>query len=155
MTNPIFYYRLARRLHLWRVPLLPAVISRCSQALFHCYLPHSAEIGPGFDVGYHGIGVIVHARAKIGKNVFLGPGVVIGGRSQSPDVPILEDNIYVAAGAKILGGLRVGAGSVIGANAVLIESLPPRSIAAGVPAKIKKEGINIFEYTGWPPTGQA
>jgi len=126
-------------------------ITRFSELVFHCYLPFTAEIGEGFQVGYHGIGVVVHARARLGRNVFMGPGAIVGGRSQSANVPQIGDNVYIAAGAKVLGDLEVGDGCVIGANAVVIQSIPARSIVAGVPARIIRENVNIFDYTGWPP----
>lgn len=130
--------------------MLPRIISRLSQLVYHCYLPESADIGDGFDVGYHGIGVIVHARAKIGRNVFIGPGAVIGGRSQEIGVPVVEDDVYIAAGAKVLGNIRIGSGSVVGANAVVIKSVPARSAVAGVPSRIIKSEIDVRALTGWP-----
>lgn len=151
MLNPIFYYRLSRRLYVWGVPLIPRVVDRFSQLLFHCYLPHTAELGEGFEVGYHGIGIVVHSKSRIGTCVFLGPGVVIGGRSQLEGVPIIEDNVYIAAGAKVLGDIIIGHGSVIGANAVVIQSVPSRSVAVGVPARIVKRDVDSYALAGWPP----
>jgi serine O-acetyltransferase len=120
--------------------------------IFHCYLPYTADIGRGFEVGYYGIGVIVHGKAKIGDYVFVGPGVVIGGRSQHPDVPSVGNRVYIAAGAKILGNIYIGDGAIIGANAVVIKSVPARAVAVGVPARVVKEDVDSFDLTGWPPT---
>ena len=150
MLSPVSHYRLARRLYLWGIPLLPRVIARVSQLLCHCYLPYTCEIGRGFEVGYHGIGVVVHDRARIGDDVFMGPGAIIGGRSQQSEVPVIGDGVYIAAGAKVLGAIVVGEGSVIGANAVVIKDVPPRSAVAGVPSKVVRENIDSFELTGWP-----
>lgn len=151
MLEPVRYYRVARWLYLQRVPLLPRLITRFSELLFHCYLPYTAEIGKGFNVGYHGVGVVVHGRARLGENVFMGPGAIIGGRSQLSEVPRVGANVYIAAGAKVLGDIDIGEGSVIGANAVVVHSMPARSIAAGVPARIIRENVNVYDYTGWPP----
>ncbi|MGH9350950.1 MAG: serine O-acetyltransferase, partial [Terriglobia bacterium] len=74
----------------------------------------------------------------------------IGGRNQEPEVPLIEDNVFIAAGAKVLGNIVVGSGSVVGANAVVIRSVPPRCVAAGVPARIIRENINVRDITGWP-----
>src|ERR1700676_3714896 len=152
MLNPVFYYRLARRLHLKKIPMLPRVIQRLSVLLFHCYLPYSAEIGEGFEVGYWGVGIVVHPRVKIGRNVFIAQGVTIGGRNEMPEVPQIGDNVFISAGAKVLGNVIIGNGSVIGANAVVIRSVPPRCIAVGVPARISRENIDAHDYTGWPKT---
>ena len=150
MMSPVSHYRLARRLYLWGIPVLPRVIARVSQFFFHCYLPYTCDIGRGFEVGYHGIGVVVHDRARIGQNVFMGPGAIIGGRSQQSDVPVIGNGVYIAAGAKVLGAIQIGDGSVIGANAVVIKDVPARCAVAGVPSKVVRENIDCFELTGWP-----
>jgi glycosyltransferase involved in cell wall biosynthesis/carbonic anhydrase/acetyltransferase-like protein (isoleucine patch superfamily) len=118
--------------------------------MFHCYIPHTVEIGPGFEVGYWGLGIVIHPRVKIGRNVFVANGVTIGGRNERPEVPRIDDDVYIATGAKILGNITIGTGSVIGANAVVIRDVPPRSIAVGVPARISRENIDSHDYTGWP-----
>jgi serine O-acetyltransferase len=150
MLGPIQCYRAARWLYLHKVPLLPRVIDRLSVLIFCCYLPCTAEIGPGSAVGYWGMGIVLHERAHIGRNVFISHGVTVGGRSQRFKVPIIEDNVYIGAGAKVLGDIVLGEGCLIGANAVVIHSVPPRSIAAGVPARTIRQNINVQDYTGWP-----
>ncbi len=150
MLNPLTYYRLARWCHAHRIPFLPRLIQRLSVLVFHCYIPYTVEIGDGFELGYWGLGVVIHPNVKIGRNVFVAQCVTIGGRSQAPGVPTIEDNVFIAAGAKILGDIVVGEGSVVGANAVVIRSVPPRSIVGGVPARIIRQNINVEDYTGWP-----
>jgi serine O-acetyltransferase len=154
MLNPVTHYRLARWLYLHSVPILPRIICRISQLFFHCHLPYTADIGRGFEVGYHGVGVVVHARARIGSHVFIGPGAIVGGRSQQEDVPVVGKNVYIAAGAKVLGNITIGDGAVIGANAVVIESVPARAVAVGVPARIVKEDVDSTALTGWPPVNR-
>ena len=150
MFNPVSYYRLARWLYLRGIPLLPRIIEKLNVLVFHCYIPHQAEIGEGFEVGYWGVGVVIHPRVKMGRNVFVANGVTIGGRNELPNVPRIEDDVYIATGAKVLGDVSIGHGSIIGANAVVIRSVPPRCIAVGVPARISREDINVRDYTGWP-----
>jgi glycosyltransferase involved in cell wall biosynthesis/serine acetyltransferase len=150
MLKPIPYYRLARWLYLRGIPFIPRILQRLSVLLFHCYIPYTAEIGDGFEVAYWGMGVVIHSRAKIGNHVFIGHGVTIGGRNQTGEAPTIEDCVFVATGAKVLGGVTIGTGSVIGANAVVIKSIPARCIAVGVPARVSRENINIHDYTGWP-----
>ena len=150
MFNPVSYYRLARWFYLRGIPLLPRIIQKLNVLVFHCYIPYQAEIGNGFEVGYWGVGVVIHPRVKMGRNVFVSNGVTIGGRNELPNVPRIEDDVFIATGAKILGDVTIGKGSVIGANAVVIRSVPPRCIAVGVPARISRENINVRDYTGWP-----
>jgi glycosyltransferase involved in cell wall biosynthesis/serine acetyltransferase len=155
MFNPVSYYRLARWLYRRGVPLLPRIIEKLNVLIFHCYIPYQAEIGDGFEVGYWGLGVVIHPRVKMGRNVFVSNGVTIGGRNESPNVPRIEDDVFIATGAKVLGDITIGQGSVIGANAVVIRSVPPRCIAVGVPARISREDINVRDHTGWPKSSAA
>jgi L-malate glycosyltransferase len=150
MFNPVLYYRLARWLHLRGVPLLPRVIAKLSFLVFHCYLPYQADIGEGFEVGYGGVGVVIHSRVVIGRNVFVANGVTIGGRNESFNVPRIEDNVFIATGAKVLGDVNIGQGSIVGANAVVIRSVPARCVAVGVPARISRRNIEVHDFTGWP-----
>lgn len=121
-----------------------------SEIVFHCELPYTADIGPGFQVAHRGFGIVVHPRAVIGRNVEISPCVTIGGRNGRYSVPRIGDDVFIATGAKVLGDVMIGDGAVIGANAVVIHSVPPRSIAAGVPARIIRENINTMDYTGRP-----
>lgn len=152
MLNPLPYYRLARWLYVHRVPLLPRIIQRLNVFVFHCYIPYTVEIGEGFGLGYWGLGVVIHPRTRIGCNVFVAQCVTIGGRGQREGVPRIENNVFIAAGAKVLGDIVVGEGSVIGANAVVVRSVPPRTIVGGVPARIIRNNVNVYDYTGWPPS---
>lgn len=99
------------------------------------FVPASCEIGDGTTFGYKGIGVVIHRRAVIGKNCVIAQGVTIGGRSGHYEVPMIGDNCYIGAGAKVLGPIVVGDNVTIGANAVLLKDAPPNTVWAGVPAK--------------------
>lgn len=101
------------------------------------------EIHPGATIGHnffidHGMGVVIGETAEIGANVTLYHGVTLGGTSleKGKRHPTLEDNVVVGAGAKILGALTVGAGSRIGANAVVVKPVPPNSVVVGVPGQV-------------------
>ena len=151
MLDPVTIYRVSRWAYVHRLGVAARLLTKLSGLMFHCYLPHTAEIGRGFEVGYGGCGVVVHGRARLGANVFMGPGAIIGGRSQRPGVPEIGSNVYIAPGAKVLGEITIGNDVVIGANAVVIESVPDNCIVAGIPAKIIRRNITSYDYTGWPP----
>ena len=85
----------------------------------------------------HPNGVVVHPEAVIGPNCLLFQQVTIG-TGPRPGVPRLGGNIDVGPGAKILGGVTIGDGAVIGANAVVLTDIPPGATAVGVPAVTKK-----------------
>ena len=67
-------------------------------------ISHKAEIGPGFYIGHFG-NIVISKRAKIGKNVNISHEVTIGvsGQGKKNGCPIIEDNVYIAPGAKIFG----------------------------------------------------
>ncbi len=130
-------YQLAFRLHCNGVPFLPLIINKVFvRLLFSCQIGMGAKIGEGTDLGYGGLGVVIHRLAIIGKGVSIGPGVVIGGNYGREGAPVLEDNCMIATGAKVLGSVRIGAGAIIGANAVVLEDVPPGAVFVGVPARL-------------------
>jgi serine O-acetyltransferase len=115
-------------------------------------IPRAVPVGPDFELAHGGVGVVVHSRAVIGKRVKVYPGVTIGradiyrpaSESKFEGVAI-EDDVILAPGAKVLckeGVLRVGRGSVIGANAVLLQSTGEGEVWAGSPARCvgRREG---------------
>lgn len=99
------------------------------------------EIHPGATIGRrffidHGMGVVIGETAEIGNDVFLYHGVTLGGRSLAKVKrhPTIGDGVTIGAGAKVLGPITIGAGSAVGANAVVVKDAPPNSIVTGVPA---------------------
>ena len=108
-------------------------------------IPRSVEFGKDFTLVHGGFGVVIHPSTKIGDRVKVYPGVTLGRADihlpidESPFKGIcVEDDVILSPGAKILGGeglLHLGKGTVVGANAVLLESTEPGEIWAGVPAR--------------------
>lgn len=144
--NGIYIYRLARWAYLHRIPIVPKLLYRLNYLLFHCSVPYTAEIGRNTKLGYGGLGIVIHSRAKIGQDCLIAQQVTIGGRSKIFEVPVIGDNVYIGAGAKVLGNISIGDGSVIGANAVVIENVPEHAVVAGVPARIIKINIRSEDY---------
>lgn len=114
--------------------------------IYNSSIPYTAEIGAGTKCGYGGMGVVIHARAKIGQNCIIGQQVTIGGRSRHTEVPAIGDHCYLGPGSKILGAITLGDHVVVGANAVVLHSVSGHCVVAGVPAKIVKEGVNLADY---------
>lgn len=108
-------------------------------------IPRSVHIGPDFQIEHGGFGIVVHSHSTIGARVKIYPGVTLGRADiyrpadQSLFTGIvIEDDVILCPGARILGKqglLRVGRGSVIGANAVLLQSTGEYEIWAGLPAR--------------------
>ncbi|MBB6130763.1 serine O-acetyltransferase [Mucilaginibacter lappiensis] len=99
-------------------------------------------IGAGnFDVGlkiYHYGSIIVHPKARIGKNCSIHGNCCIGVKSLlADDAPIIGDNVDIGQGAQVLGGITIADGVRIGAGAVVTKSiLTPRVTVVGIPARV-------------------
>ena len=131
-------YKMARRLYLKKIPLLPKVICRLIRLFFACEIPYTAEIDFSVEFAHNGLGCVIGHRAVIGKNCKILSNVTIGGRSRIPANPVLGENVSVGAGAVLLGDIHIGDNVSVGANAVVINDVPDGMIAVGVPA-INKE----------------
>ncbi len=108
-------------------------------------IPRSVRIGKDFLLEHGGFGVVIHSRSTIGDRVKVYPGVTLGRadiyrpmqQSRFEGI-VIEDDVILSPGAKILcreGVLRVGRGTVVGANAVLLSSTGENEIWAGMPAR--------------------
>lgn len=141
--NAIKLYRVGRWCYERRIPIIPKMVYYLIFLIYNSSVPMSAEIGEGSYFAHGGVGVVLHERCRIGKNVVIAQQVTVGGRSGLIDVPVIEDNCYIGAGAKVLGPIRIGANSEVGANAVVIQDVLPGSVVAGVPARVIRSSISI------------
>ena len=101
------------------------------------------EIHPGATIGHglfidHGMGVVIGETAEVGSDVMLYHGVTLGGTSleKGKRHPTVGDRVTVGAGAKLLGPITVGDDSKVGANAVVVKSVPAGSVVVGVPGQV-------------------
>ena len=133
-------WRLSNRLHRWHVPVLPKLCYAFNRIVFSAVVPPGVQMGEGVLLGYKGLGIIIHRRTVIGNNVLVGAHVTIGGRGEHHDVPVIEDDVMIGTGAKILGPVRIGRGARIGANAVVLKDVPPGTSAVGIPARVINSG---------------
>ena len=100
-------------------------------------LPYTVELGRRVIVEHCGA-IVIHGNSRIGDDCIIRQGVTIGARrvDRASEAPELGARVDVGAGAKILGRVRVGDRVQIGANAVVLDDLPPGVTAVGVPARI-------------------
>lgn len=139
LFNAINKYRRAHWLQEHGLRPLARIYEMWIYLIHNSFIPAECQIGEGTTFGYKGIGVVIHKRAKIGKNCLIAQGVTVGGRSGYYDVPVIGDNCYIGAGAKVLGPITVGDNVTVGANAVLLNDAPANSVWGGVPAKCLKQ----------------
>ena len=139
--NAVLFHRLSNWLYVKKIPVIPTLLYYLIFIIYNSSIPPSTTIGRGSKLGYGGIGVVIHARAIIGKNVMISQNVTIGGKSGLYKVPVIEDDVHIGAGAVILGPITIGRGAIIGANAVVDKNVEPMTVVGGVPAKLIKRII--------------
>ena len=117
--------------------LLARWLSHITRFMTGIEIHPGAKIGEGFFID-HGMGVVIGETAEIGKCVTIYHGVTLGGTTleKGKRHPTIEDEVVIGAGAKILGNITVGSHSRIGANAVVVKSVPPNSVVVGVPGQV-------------------
>lgn len=104
---------------------------------------NTRDIGPGLYI-QHGFSTIISA-ARIGRDCWINQQVTIG-YSNRHDSPVLGDNVSIHAGAKVIGGLRIGDNVKVGANAVVVKDVPGNVTVVGIPARIvRRDGRRVDE----------
>lgn len=137
MNSLMAIYRISNFLYRKKIPFLPGLLSRLIRVVYSCDLPSQVKIGKGTLFVHNGLGCVIHPKAIIGNNVRIYQNVSIAGRHHR-GVPIIEDDVFIGAGACILGNVKIGKGAMIGANAVVINSVEAGRTVVGVPAKVVK-----------------
>lgn len=135
--HAIWGHRIAHWLWENNLRLLARWFSHLMRALTGIEIHPGARIGPGFFID-HGMGVVIGETAEVGRGVTMYHGVTLGGTSlhKGKRHPTIGENVVVGAGAKILGPITIGENSRIGANAVVVKSVPPNSVVVGVPGQV-------------------
>jgi serine O-acetyltransferase len=144
-VHALAFHRLSHRLWNRGRTTLARFVSHVSRAVTGIEIHPAARLGPGLFID-HGMGVVIGETTEVGRNVTLLQGVTLGGTSlkRGKRHPTLGDNVVVGAGAKILGGFTIGAGSRIGAGSVVVREVPPNSVVVGVPGRVTyREGQRV------------
>ena len=142
--HALILHRIAHKLRYWGIPVIPRMISYVSRIITGIEIHPGARIGRKFFID-HGIGVVIGATTYIGDNVLIYQGVTLGGtgKEHGKRHPTLGDNVIVGAGAKILGNLKIGTNSRIGAGSVVVEDVPENSTVVGIPGRVVHQSIMV------------
>lgn len=140
-----YNYRIAHFLHKRHVYFLARLISQWTRFRTGIEIHPGATIGRNFFID-HGMGVVIGETTRIGDNVTIYQGVTLGGtgKDEATRHPVIEDDVVIGAGAKVLGNIRIASGSKIGAGAIVIRDTSTDSTSVGQPARIiEKKPANV------------
>lgn len=144
----LIFYRVANKFYKGKLFFMARLISQLARFLTGIEIHPGATIGKGLFID-HGMGVVIGETAEVGDNVVIYHGVTLGGtgKDKGKRHPTIEDNVIIGCGAKVLGPIRIGANSKIGANAVVLKDMEENSTIVGIPAvnKNKKNKCDIIE----------
>lgn len=143
----LWFYRLSHWLWGARWYVLARWISHWGRFFTGIEIHPGAKIGRGLVID-HGMGTVIGETAEIGDDVTLYHNVTLGGVTlkKKRRHPLVEDHVVIGAGAQVLGPIRIGAHSRIGANAVVVKDVPSESVVVGVPGRIQsRAGVRLPE----------
>ncbi|WCN37746.1 serine O-acetyltransferase [Aneurinibacillus uraniidurans] len=154
--HAIWFHRISHRLWKRDFPTLARMVSQLGRWLTGIEIHPGARIGKGLFID-HGMGVVIGETCEIGDNVTLYQGVTLGGtgKEKGKRHPTIGNNVLIASGAKVLGSMKIGDNSKIGAGSVVLKEVPPNSTVVGVPGHvIIQDGIKVqqqaFDHTNMP-----
>src|SRR5262245_45000970 len=136
-VHAIWFHRLAHPVWGRGWHTLARFISHVGRFVTGIEIHPAAVLGPGLFID-HGMGIVIGETAEIGENVSILQGVTLGGTSAKREKrhPTIGDNVMIGAGAAVLGGFTIGAGSRIGAGSVVVREVPENCVVVGVPGRI-------------------
>lgn len=133
-TFAMICYRLMQASHKAGLAPLAMLFNKLNVWFGGCIIGRGADFGPRL-VLIHSQGVVINSAVKAGSDVKIEHQVTVGAEKGAS--PVIGNDVFIGAGAKIIGGIAIGDGARIGANAVVLQDVPPDSTAVGVPAEIR------------------
>jgi len=136
-TSANVLYRLTSWLVTYKLAPIALITLWLNRVINGCVIGAAAYFGYGLVI-MHPVGVVINSKVRGGCNITIESGVVIG--DEKGKAPVLGDNVFIGAGAKIIGGITVGSNVKIGANAVVVKDVPDNVTVVGIPAKVINKG---------------
>ena len=152
----ITLHRISHSLWKYRLPLVPRLLSQVTRTLTGIEIHPGAKIGKGVFID-HGMGVVIGETTEIGNRCLLYQGVTLGGTGKESGKrhPTLAENVVIGAGAKVLGAIRIGANTRIGAGSVVVRDVEENSTVVGIPGRVVHQSgvkVNPLAHSALPDT---
>jgi serine O-acetyltransferase len=135
-TMAMIWYRWMQWSRRYRLAPLEMLFNKINTFFCNCIIGRGAEFGPGF-VLIHSTGIVINGTVRGGMNVFLEHQVTIG--AERRQAPVLGNDLFIGAGAKIIGSITIGDGAKVGANAVVVKDVPAYATVVGIPAQVVRQ----------------
>lgn len=148
-VHAIINHRIAHFFYRYHLFFLARLVSQLSRHFTGIEIHPGATIGRRFVID-HGMGIVIGETAEVGDDVLLYHGVTLGGtgKDQGKRHPTIGNNVLIGCGAKVLGPFKVGDGSRIASNSVVLSEVPENATAVGVPARIVRIAGKKVDYAG-------
>lgn len=132
-TMAMFWYRLMQWSVRWKLAPLAMIFNKCNAIFCQCIIGRGADFGHRFVI-IHSQGIVINGAVRAGHDIKIEHQVTIGAERNVS--PMLESDIFIGAGAKIIGPVRIGSHTKIGANAVVVKSVESNTTVGGIPARV-------------------
>jgi serine O-acetyltransferase len=134
----LFMSRVRESARRWHVPGVNHALRLVTTVLYSIEIGNDIELGEGINFT-HTLGTVIGGTSKVGARVkFMGNNTI--GTAKDNGCPVIEDDVVIGCGARVLGPIRIGKGAFIGANSVVLSDVPPGAVVSGIPAKVHKRG---------------
>ena len=151
-TGAMVVYRLMQWAARRRLSVLAFLFNKLNTVFNNCIIGRGADFGPRF-VLIHATGVVINGDVTGGADLRIEHQVTIGAEGRR--APVLGDRIFIGAGAKVIGDVRVGDDARVGANAVVVHDVPPGCTVVGIPARVVRRRQSIPEAESAPQPASA
>ena len=131
-------YRMEHWLYNHHLNVIAQMLRGLVRIIFSADVPPKMQIGKGTVFPHDALGCVFHPDVKIGKNCKILHGVTMGGRAGHKGLPIIGDNVVIGTHAQLIGNVKIGNNSIVGAGAIVTHDVPDNVVVVGNPARILK-----------------